>query len=201
VGKDASIDFLCLPSFDSPSVFAALLDADLGGRFQIAPQLDDAVHRQLYLPDTNVLLTLFLSDDGVADVSDFMPVEDAGAPGSPAAPTRTAGAFSRYSSRDDFQRRDLFPFEFKEEPQVHWAAGKLSGKPTGYDRLAVPLLGCERLACVVVLGRSIGLPLLDGGAAAVRMTLVRDDPILRETPSNGLAIPLVRSKVRGDRPR
>ena len=78
VGKDGSIDFLCLPSFDSPSVFAALLDADRGGRFQIAPQLDDAVHRQLYLPDTNVLLTRFLSDSGVAEVSDFMPVEDAG---------------------------------------------------------------------------------------------------------------------------
>ena len=78
VGKDGSIDFLCLPSFDSPSVFAALLDADRGGRFQIAPRLDDAVHRQLYLPDTNVLLTRFLSDGGVAEVSDFMPVEDAG---------------------------------------------------------------------------------------------------------------------------
>jgi len=78
VGKNGSIDFLCLPSFDSPSVFAALLDADRGGRFQIAPRLDDAVHRQLYLPDTNVLLTRFLSDGGVAEVSDFMPVEDAG---------------------------------------------------------------------------------------------------------------------------
>ena len=44
VGKNGSIDFLCLPSFDSPSVFAALLDANSGGRFQIAPQLDDAVH-------------------------------------------------------------------------------------------------------------------------------------------------------------
>jgi GH15 family glucan-1,4-alpha-glucosidase len=78
VSKDASIDFLCLPSFDSPSVFAALLDADRGGRFQIAPRLDDAVHKQLYLPDTNVLLTRFLSDDGVAEVSDFVPVEKAG---------------------------------------------------------------------------------------------------------------------------
>ena len=78
VGKNGSIDFLCLPSFDSPSVFAALLDADHGGRFQLAPQLDDAVHRQLYLPDTNVLLTRFLADSGVAEVSDFMPVEDAG---------------------------------------------------------------------------------------------------------------------------
>jgi GH15 family glucan-1,4-alpha-glucosidase len=78
VGKDGTIDFLCLPFFDSPSVFASLLDADKGGRFQIAPQLDDAVQRQLYLPDTNVLLTRFLSDAGVAEISDFMPVEDAG---------------------------------------------------------------------------------------------------------------------------
>jgi GH15 family glucan-1,4-alpha-glucosidase len=78
VGRNGSIDFLCLPEFDSPSVFAALLDADRGGRFQIAPVLDDSVHPQLYLPDTNVLLTRFLSDTGVAEVSDFMPVEEAG---------------------------------------------------------------------------------------------------------------------------
>ena len=78
VGKDGSIDFLCLPSFDSPSVFAALLDAERGGRFQIAPQLGEAARKQLYLPDTNVLLTRFLSSDGVAELSDFMPVEDAG---------------------------------------------------------------------------------------------------------------------------
>ena len=78
VGMDGSIDFLCLPEFDSPSVFAALLDAERGGRFQIAPILHRAAHKQLYLPDTNVLLTRFLSDAGVAEVSDFMPVEDAG---------------------------------------------------------------------------------------------------------------------------
>src|SRR5207245_5614423 len=78
VSMDASVDVLCFPSFDSPSVFAALLDAERGGRFQIAPQLDDVTRKQLYLPDTNVLLTRFLSDGGVAEVSDFMPVEDAG---------------------------------------------------------------------------------------------------------------------------
>ena len=78
VGKDGSIDFLCLPSFDSPSVFEALLDAERGGRFQIAPQLGEAARKQLYLPDTNVLLTRFLSSDGVAELSDFMTVEDGG---------------------------------------------------------------------------------------------------------------------------
>jgi len=78
VGMDASIDFLCLPNFDSPSVFAALVDADRGGRFQIAPVLEGAVRKQLYLPDTNVLLTRFLDADGVAEVSDFMPAAEAG---------------------------------------------------------------------------------------------------------------------------
>src|SRR5262245_55845467 len=78
VGTDGSIDFLCLPDFDSPSVFAALVDAERGGRFQIAPRLEGAARKQLYLPDTNVLLTRFLDAQGVAEVSDFMPVEDAG---------------------------------------------------------------------------------------------------------------------------
>src|SRR5262245_9192493 len=78
VGMDGSIDFLCLPNFDSPSVFAALVDAERGGRFQIAPVLKGAARRQLYLPDTNVLLTRFLDVHGVAELSDFMPVEEAG---------------------------------------------------------------------------------------------------------------------------
>jgi len=78
VGMDGSIDFLCLPYFDSPSVFAALVDSERGGRFQIAPLLGSAARKQLYLPDTNVLLTRFLDDNGVAELSDFMPVEDAG---------------------------------------------------------------------------------------------------------------------------
>src|SRR5207237_6600353 len=55
VGMDGSIDFLCLPHFDSPSVFAAIVDAERGGRFQISPLLEGAARKQLYLPDTNVL--------------------------------------------------------------------------------------------------------------------------------------------------
>jgi len=80
VGVDGSIDFLCLPHFDSPSVFAALVDAERGGRFQIAPMLASAARKQLYLPDTNVLLTRFLDSSGVAELSDFMPVDDSGQP-------------------------------------------------------------------------------------------------------------------------
>ena len=75
VGMDGSIDFMCVPHFDSPSVFAALLDHRKGGRFQISPVLDDAKRRQIYLPDSNVLLTRFLSEEGVAEISDFMAIE------------------------------------------------------------------------------------------------------------------------------
>lgn len=63
VGKDGSIDWCCLPRFDSPSVFGALLDRR-SGYFQIAP-CDDGKRQQLYLPETNVLLTRFLHRTGV----------------------------------------------------------------------------------------------------------------------------------------
>ena len=76
IGLDATVDFLCWPRFDSPSVFAALLDDDRGGQFSIEPALTDARRRQLYLPDTNVLLTRFMSPQGVVEISDFMVVGD-----------------------------------------------------------------------------------------------------------------------------
>src|SRR6516165_5265613 len=75
VGMHGSIDFLCYPEFDSPTVFAALLDAQQGGCFQIEPQLTNVRVRQLYLPDTNILLTRFLAEEGVAELTDYMPIE------------------------------------------------------------------------------------------------------------------------------
>lgn len=76
VGLNGSIDFMCFPNFDSPSIFAALLDDEKGGRFYIHPVFTEMKTKQLYLPDTNVLLTRFLSDDGVGEITDFMPVEE-----------------------------------------------------------------------------------------------------------------------------
>ena len=75
VGADGSIDWCCFPHFDSPSVFASILDAEKGGFYKIAP-VDEAVHKQMYVPETNVLLTRFLSPDGVGELADFMPVSD-----------------------------------------------------------------------------------------------------------------------------
>src|SRR5579863_37425 len=74
VGVNGSIDFLCYPDFDSPSVFAALLDDEKGGSFQIEPQLRKKKVRQLYLPDTNILLTRFLAEEGVVELTDYMPI-------------------------------------------------------------------------------------------------------------------------------
>ena len=73
VGTDGTIDWYCCPRFDSPSVFAAILDADRGGLFCISPDCDGWSSKQLYLPDTNVLITRFLMLDGVGEVQDFMP--------------------------------------------------------------------------------------------------------------------------------
>lgn len=76
IGLDGSIDFFCFPEFDSPSVFAALLDDKKGGRFRLGPEFKEARKSQLYVPDTNVLITRFMSHEGILEVIDFMPVPD-----------------------------------------------------------------------------------------------------------------------------
>jgi GH15 family glucan-1,4-alpha-glucosidase len=73
IALDGTIDFMCWPAFDGPSVFAALLDPDRGGCFELAPVLKEARAAQLYLPDTNVLVTRWLSETGSAELVDLMP--------------------------------------------------------------------------------------------------------------------------------
>ncbi len=75
VATDGTVDWFCVPRFDSPSVFASLLDAERGGRFRIAPEGTDYVSKQLYFPDTAILITRFMTPDGVGEVVDFMPVD------------------------------------------------------------------------------------------------------------------------------
>ena len=74
VGRNGSIDWFCFPDFDSPSIFAAILDDRKGGFFRIHPIAADVTCKQLYWPDTNVLVTRFLSSDGVGEVIDYMPI-------------------------------------------------------------------------------------------------------------------------------
>ncbi|HEV2452622.1 MAG TPA: trehalase-like domain-containing protein, partial [Verrucomicrobiae bacterium] len=78
VSLTGSIDFMCFPRFDSPTIFATLLDAKRGGCFRIAPTRGDFRNRQRYFPDTNILLTRFLGEAGVADLSDFMAMQHLG---------------------------------------------------------------------------------------------------------------------------
>ncbi|MFC1657392.1 glycoside hydrolase family 15 protein [Candidatus Moduliflexota bacterium] len=89
VGLDGSIDWLCMPFIDSPSIFAALLDADGGGRFSLQPEedWDSTAH---YLPGTNILVTRFRTVSGMMEITDFMPL---------------AAAAGRYIERDG---QDLF---------------------------------------------------------------------------------------------
>lgn len=84
VGMNGAIDWLCLPRFDSPSIFGAILDDVQGGRFVVAPcaGANAIANKQFYWPETNVLVTRFVSPDGVGEVVDYMPVGLApGAPG------------------------------------------------------------------------------------------------------------------------
>jgi pentatricopeptide repeat protein len=74
VATDGTIDFFCCPRFDSPSVFASLLDQEKGGYFRISPAGGNYVSKQLYFPNTAMLITRFMTPDGVGEVLDFMPV-------------------------------------------------------------------------------------------------------------------------------
>lgn len=75
VSLEGAIDFMCFPDFDSPTIFASLLDTEKGGSFSIVPQLADCKTKQLYIPGTAILLTRFFSDDGIVEVTDYMPVK------------------------------------------------------------------------------------------------------------------------------
>jgi len=73
INEDGSVEWFCLPRFDSPSIFAALLDEGRGGHFRIMEASNEARYQQLYKPETNILVTRLLTPRGVAEVTDFMP--------------------------------------------------------------------------------------------------------------------------------
>ncbi len=78
VGTNGTIDWYCCPSFDAPSVFGAILDRERGGFYALRPEGGDWSSRQLYFPDTNILITRFFSPAGVGEVQDFMPIATPG---------------------------------------------------------------------------------------------------------------------------
>src|SRR5689334_6772859 len=75
IATDGTLDWFCAPRFDSPSIFGGLLDPERGGSLAIRPATDDFSTKQLYLPDTAVLITRFMTSGGVGEVVDFMPID------------------------------------------------------------------------------------------------------------------------------
>ncbi|MEU6765001.1 glycoside hydrolase family 15 protein [Streptomyces sp. NPDC046853] len=74
VGTDGRIDWFCAPRFDSPSIFGALLDAERGGVWELSPLCATASRQQFYVPDSAILITRFLTEEGMVEVQDFMPL-------------------------------------------------------------------------------------------------------------------------------
>jgi GH15 family glucan-1,4-alpha-glucosidase len=107
VGTDGAIDWLCCPAFDAPSIFGSILDRDRGGLFDLSASVP-AKTRQFYLPDTNVLITRFLAQDGVGEVQDFMPV------------SRTAEAQRHWLIRRVACVRGSMPFRAQVSPRFDY---------------------------------------------------------------------------------
>src|SRR5215207_7923218 len=77
VSRSGSLDWLCWPRFDSPSLFAALLDPEAGGSWRIGPTDAGRCDRS-YVEGTNVLKSRFVADGGTATLTDFMPAASEG---------------------------------------------------------------------------------------------------------------------------
>jgi GH15 family glucan-1,4-alpha-glucosidase len=152
VAIDGTIDFMCAPSFDSPSIFASLLDRTRGGFFQLSATWDSPTSKQLYLPDTNVLLTRSLHEDGVAEISDFMPLAD-------------AGVAHHIVRRAKAVRGDV-PFVMRCAPRFDYGRGRHQVERT---REGV-LFTCDSPRAALRLRPSIPVE-IDGADAAVRFVL------------------------------
>ncbi len=156
VGDDGSIDWLCYPRFDSPSVFAALLDDKKGGFFRIAP-VGDAARKQFYWPATNVLVSRFLSDDGVAELTDFMPLG------------LVPGQHPNVIVRDVRVTRGKVTFRLECRPAFDYARAPHEIQLTRSGAVfAAKSAGAISLASTVPLK-------LDGGAAVAEFTLGEGD--------------------------
>ncbi|MGV9992149.1 glycoside hydrolase family 15 protein [Streptomyces sp. NPDC003374] len=119
IGTNGIVDWYCSPSFDDPSVFAAVLDAERGGSFELAA-VDAARTKQFYFPDTNVLITRFFSEDGVGEVQDFMPV------------TGEGGEADRHRLiRRVLCVRGTVPFRARVAPRFNYGADPHTVRPEG----------------------------------------------------------------------
>ncbi|WP_330284819.1 glycoside hydrolase family 15 protein [Streptomyces sp. NBC_00588] len=183
VSSEGTVDWLCAPRFDSPSVFASILDHEHGGYFGVTAD-STRPPVQLYLQDTAILVTRFLAEEGVGEVIDFMPVERPEL----AADThrlvrvfRVARGRVRFSlecrPRFDYGRaahrldmgEDAIRFESAGVRAVLQGAGPLRWSRDGDDVTGELTLGQDELAAVVLtLGTSQDLRVAPVGAGQIR---------------------------------
>jgi GH15 family glucan-1,4-alpha-glucosidase len=173
VALDGTIDWLCLPHFDSPSIFASILDDKRGGSFQITATSENARRRQMYLPDSNVLVTRFLTPEGVGEIVDFMPIH------LEARPKRTE---EHQIVRIVRGIRGELPFRLRCEPAFDY--GRARGAPTATES------GCRFTADRFCLDLATPLPLQFGESGAGAEFVLRE----------GQEIPVLLAQSAGDPP-
>ena len=149
VGTDGSIDWYCIPHFDSPSVFAAILDDKKGGFFKIAP-CQDYRRQQFYYPETNVLITRFLERGGVGELIDFMPVAD-GPPTPGGAPRQLIRRLSCVRGSIRFRLECRPAFDYARQAHI----------------LEIGAKGAVFRSGATTLGLHSPLPLTEEGTAAI----------------------------------
>src|SRR2546430_6797837 len=148
VARDGRIDWLCLPNLDSPSVFAALLDADRGGYFELRPDVPFDAQRR-YLPGTNVLQTTFVTAGGTVRVTDAMTLPGVGLSPVRELARRIEGVAGRV------------PLRWRVEPRFGYASAATRVVSRGAWALAA-----NSGDALPLCGGGAGPPTLGGGAAA-----------------------------------
>jgi GH15 family glucan-1,4-alpha-glucosidase len=161
VARNGSIDWLCLPDLDSPSVFAAVLDSERGGRFALRPEGHADVQRR-YLPDTNILETTFVTAGGTVRVTDAMTLPGAGGLGPARELVRRVESLAgrvpmRWSVTPAFDYGGL-------RPRFEWRG-----------RIPVAVAGPDAVA---VCSWDAGEPQIEGASVSGRFTAQENAPAL-----------------------
>jgi GH15 family glucan-1,4-alpha-glucosidase len=172
VARDGSVDWLCLPDLDSPSVFAAVLDADRGGSFALQPESPAEVRRR-YLPDTNVLETTFTTGEGVVRVTDAMAL-----PNSELGPTRELiGRVDGVAGRVPMRWRIMPTFGYGDTRPRLERRGQIPVAVAGPDALAVCCwqAGEARLDERAIFGR---FEAREPGSALIALCAAHQEPLV-----------------------
>jgi GH15 family glucan-1,4-alpha-glucosidase len=171
-GLDGSIDWLCLPDLDSPSVFAAILDAERGGRFTVHPR-DSCEARRRYLPDTNVLETTFTTPTGVVRVTDAMTLPDGGLGPSREVVRRVDGVAGRVPMRWRVEPR----FGYGSAPTRLETRGPYPVALSGSDALAVCAWDAGSVQCDAS-GAGADFETREGARATIALVGAHAEPLV-----------------------